>query len=87
MKFNVKLSHLDVPMLLQENCTYTERPTLRWQGFCQYDEPYPTRGNNTLMVIGNSWAANIMQLVYQECSPFARNISFYSVGGISALEI
>ena len=80
-KLNDDMFNLDVPLLTPGNCTFEKPPLLNWQGLCEYEEPYPQRGQNTLMVIGNSWAANVINLVHEECAYHVKNISYYSVGG------
>ncbi|CAD6192424.1 unnamed protein product [Caenorhabditis auriculariae] len=67
----------DDDVMMIPECEYDTRGPFDW---CRFKNLSKT-ASQTIMIMGNSWAANNGKLIYDECRDKARNMSLYSSYG------
>ncbi|CAB3406796.1 unnamed protein product [Caenorhabditis bovis] len=75
-------SRNEYPMLIAPHC----QPNTTVHGFCEFEESR-LNGNLTTFIVGNSYAANLADLIYKSAGNFSAAIQKFSASGCEVLTI
>lgn len=81
VKLNVQFTAHDIASLTYELCSYTERPPHGWCKFRGVNQS----ASSTVLILGNSWAANHARTIHESCRNHTKSMSMYSQAACEVL--